>query len=54
MILSIDLASEVLIYQQIRDPVVEAVAAGDLVADSGLPSTRQLAARRREVQGGAA
>jgi DNA-binding transcriptional regulator YhcF (GntR family) len=43
MILTIDLASEVPIYQQIRDQVVEAIAAGNLVADSSLPSTRQLA-----------
>ncbi|MGK4579170.1 GntR family transcriptional regulator [Kitasatospora sp. HPMI-4] len=43
MILSIDLSSDVPIYQQIRNQVVEAVAAGDLVEGSALPSTRQLA-----------
>ncbi|GAA1268545.1 hypothetical protein GCM10009665_66480 [Kitasatospora nipponensis] len=43
MILSLDPHSEVPIYQQIRDRVVEAVAAGELVAGSPLPSTRQLA-----------
>ncbi len=44
MILSIDLSSDVPIYQQIRDRIVEAIAAGDLVEGSPLPSTRQLAA----------
>ncbi|WP_441249073.1 GntR family transcriptional regulator [Kitasatospora sp. McL0602] len=43
MILSIDLGSEVPIYQQIRDQVVEAIAGGGLVEGSPLPSTRQLA-----------
>ncbi|MGE7433890.1 GntR family transcriptional regulator [Kitasatospora sp. NPDC001175] len=43
MILSIDLSSGVPIYQQIRDRVVEAIAAGDLAEGSALPSTRQLA-----------
>jgi DNA-binding transcriptional regulator YhcF (GntR family) len=40
----IDLDSEVPIYQQIRDRVVEAIAAGELVEGSALPSTRQLGA----------
>ncbi|MEV0162591.1 GntR family transcriptional regulator [Nonomuraea fuscirosea] len=40
----IDLDSEVPIYQQIRDRVVEAIADGDLAEGSALPSTRQLAA----------
>lgn len=31
------------IYQQIRNRIVEAIAAGELPAGSGLPSTRQLA-----------
>ncbi|MFI7611449.1 GntR family transcriptional regulator [Nonomuraea terrae] len=44
MLLTIDLDSEVPIYQQIRDRVVEAVADGDLAEGSALPSTRQLAA----------
>ncbi|ASO19081.1 DNA-binding transcriptional regulator YhcF (GntR family) [Actinoalloteichus hoggarensis] len=44
MQLTIDLDSEVPIYQQIRDRVVEAVAVGDLVEGDSLPSTRQLAA----------
>ncbi|MDI2129110.1 GntR family transcriptional regulator [Yinghuangia seranimata] len=43
MILNLDLSSEVPIYQQIRDQVVAAIAAGELVAGSPLPSTRQLA-----------
>ncbi|MFF9644373.1 GntR family transcriptional regulator [Kitasatospora aureofaciens] len=43
MILSIDLSSAVPIYQQIRDQVVAAIAVGDLVEGSALPSTRQLA-----------
>jgi GntR family transcriptional regulator len=43
VILTIDLTSDVPIYQQIRDQVVEAIATGELVEDSGLPSTRQLA-----------
>ncbi|TQF07043.1 GntR family transcriptional regulator [Kitasatospora acidiphila] len=43
MILSIDLSSAVPIYQQIRDQVVEAIAVGELVEGSALPSTRQLA-----------
>ena len=42
MIVTLDLASEVPIYQQIRDRVVEAIAAGDLREGSPLPSTRQL------------
>ncbi|MDH6125024.1 GntR family transcriptional regulator [Kitasatospora sp. GP82] len=44
MILSIDLSSDVPIYQQIRDRIVEAIASGELVEGSPLPSTRQLAA----------
>ncbi|GAA2888758.1 GntR family transcriptional regulator [Nonomuraea rubra] len=44
MLLTIDLDSEVPIYQQIRDRVVEAIADGDLVEGAALPSTRQLAA----------
>ena len=31
------------IYQQIRNRIVEAIAAGELPAGSGLPATRQLA-----------
>ncbi|GAA2785144.1 GntR family transcriptional regulator [Crossiella cryophila] len=44
MQLSIDLDSEVPIYQQIRDRIVEAVADGGLAEGSPLPSTRQLGA----------
>jgi GntR family transcriptional regulator len=43
MIVTLDLTSEVPIYQQIRDRVVEAIADGDLREGSPLPSTRQLA-----------
>ena len=43
MHLTIDLDSEVPIYAQIRDRVVEAIADGELAAGSPLPSTRQLA-----------
>ncbi|MFF2845868.1 GntR family transcriptional regulator [Streptomyces sp. NPDC058001] len=44
MQLTLDLDSEVPIYQQIRDRIVEAVATGDLAAGAALPSTRHLAA----------
>lgn len=44
MILNVDLASEVPIYQQLRDRIVEAIAAGELTAGSSLPPTRALAA----------
>jgi DNA-binding transcriptional regulator YhcF (GntR family) len=44
MILNIDLASEVPIYLQIRDRIVEAIAEGVLVEGSSLPATRTLAA----------
>ncbi|TDD02409.1 GntR family transcriptional regulator [Nonomuraea deserti] len=44
MNLHIDLDSEVPIYQQIRDRIVEAIAAGEAVEGDPLPSTRQLAA----------
>ncbi|MFC4561097.1 GntR family transcriptional regulator [Nocardiopsis mangrovi] len=43
MQLLLDLDSEVPIYQQIRDRVVEAIAEGALAPGAGLPSTRQLA-----------
>ncbi|MEU1623967.1 GntR family transcriptional regulator [Streptomyces sp. NPDC020096] len=43
MILSLDLDSEVPIYQQIRNRIIEAIASGELVEGSSLPSTRQLA-----------
>ncbi|AXG77500.1 GntR family transcriptional regulator [Streptomyces paludis] len=42
MQLSLDADSETPIYQQIRDRIVEAIATGELVAGSALPSTRQL------------
>lgn len=43
MLLTVDLSGDQPIYQQIRDRVVEAIAAGELVEGSALPSTRQLA-----------
>jgi GntR family transcriptional regulator len=42
--LTLDLDSEVPIYQQLRDRIVEAVARGQARAGDPLPSTRQLAA----------
>jgi len=44
LILSVDLASEVPIYQQLRDRIVEAIADGVLIEGSPLPATRALAA----------
>lgn len=44
MILNVDLASEVPIYQQLRDQIVEAIAEGVLAEGSSLPATRTLAA----------
>ncbi len=44
MILSVDLASEVPIYQQLRDRIMEAIAEGVLTDGSSLPATRDLAA----------
>jgi DNA-binding transcriptional regulator YhcF (GntR family) len=44
MILTVDLDSEVPIYQQLRDQIVEAIAQGVLTEGSSLPSTRALAA----------
>jgi GntR family transcriptional regulator len=44
MILNVDLSSDVPIYQQLRDQVVEAIADGVLVEGSSLPATRTLAA----------
>jgi GntR family transcriptional regulator len=43
VILSLSPDSEVPIYQQIRDRVVEAIASGTLAEGGSLPSTRQLA-----------
>ena len=43
MILTVDLASDVPIYQQLRDRVVEAIATGQLSEGDSLPSTRTLA-----------
>ena len=43
MIIEVDPNSEVPIYQQLRDRVVEAIAAGALREGSPLPSTRALA-----------
>jgi GntR family transcriptional regulator len=43
VILSVDMTSEVPIYQQLRDRIVEAIAEGRLAEGSPLPSTRQLA-----------
>ncbi|HEY2694282.1 MAG TPA: GntR family transcriptional regulator [Pseudonocardiaceae bacterium] len=44
VILNVDLASEVPIYQQLRDRIVEAIADGVLTGGSSLPATRALAA----------
>ena len=44
MFVVIDLESEIPIYQQIRDRVIEGIADGALRPGSVLPSTRQLAA----------
>src|SRR5204862_5475172 len=44
MILNVDLTSEVPIYQQLRDRIVEAIADGVLTEGSSLPATRALAA----------
>ncbi|RZQ63041.1 GntR family transcriptional regulator [Amycolatopsis suaedae] len=44
MNLTVDLDSEVPIYQQIRDQVLEAIARGEAREGDALPSTRQLAA----------
>jgi GntR family transcriptional regulator len=43
MLLSIEPDGPVPIYQQIRDRIIEAIAAGGQPAGSGLPSVRQLA-----------
>jgi DNA-binding transcriptional regulator YhcF (GntR family) len=43
VILNVDLASEVPIYQQLRDRIVEAIADGVLIEGSPLPATRALA-----------
>ena len=44
MFIVLDLSSEVPLYRQVRDQVVDAVAGGRLEAGSRLPSTRQLSA----------
>ncbi|PZG14797.1 GntR family transcriptional regulator [Nonomuraea aridisoli] len=44
MNLTIDLDSDVPIYQQIRDRIVEAIARGEIAEGDPLPSTRRLAA----------
>ena len=44
MILSLEPDSEVPLYQQIRDRIVEAIASGDLPVGSPLPTARRLAA----------
>ena len=44
LILNVDLAAEVPIYQQIRDQIVEAIAHGALTEGSTLPPIRALAA----------
>ena len=44
MIPTVDLTSDVPIYQQLRDRVVEAIARGELTEGSSLPATRTLAA----------
>jgi DNA-binding transcriptional regulator YhcF (GntR family) len=44
LILNVDLAADVPLYQQIRDQIVEAIAHGALTEGSPLPPTRTLAA----------
>lgn len=44
MILTVDEASDVPIYTQLRDQIVVAIADGNLADGESLPSTRQLAA----------
>ena len=44
MILNVDLASDVPIYQQLRDRITEAIAEGVLAEGSALPATRTLVA----------
>jgi DNA-binding transcriptional regulator YhcF (GntR family) len=44
MILSVDLSSQVPLYQQLRDRVVEGIASGQLAAGTSLPASRALAA----------
>lgn len=44
MILNVDPAGDVPIYQQLRDQIVEAIADGVLTESSPLPATRTLAA----------
>jgi GntR family transcriptional regulator len=44
MILLVEPDSDVPLYQQLRDRVVEAIAAGELRSGDSLPATRQLAA----------
>lgn len=44
MILNVDPAGDVPIYQQLRDQIVEAIAGGVLAEGSPLPTTRALAA----------
>lgn len=44
MILNVDLSSEVPLYQQLRDRIVEAIAEGVLTEGSPLPPIRALAA----------
>ncbi len=44
MILVVETDSDVPLYQQLRDRVVEAIAAGELRRGDSLPATRQLAA----------
>ncbi|WP_433042679.1 GntR family transcriptional regulator [Dactylosporangium sp. CS-033363] len=44
MILNVDLTSDVPLYQQLRDRIVEAIAAGVLAEGSSLPPIRALAA----------
>lgn len=43
MWLTIDLTSEVPIYTQIRNGIIEGIIAGDLLPEESLPSVRQLA-----------
>jgi DNA-binding transcriptional regulator YhcF (GntR family) len=44
VILTVDISSDIPIYQQLRDRVVEAIADGRLTTGDSLPATRALAA----------
>ena len=43
MLLTLDLTSEIPLYQQLHDRIIEAIAAGQLTPEVPLPPSRQLA-----------